>query len=643
MCGGDSSLICDLFQAVQGEIKEVCRRRRQCVSARIDCTQGRFHRPPPSFVMAFFNRNDNSEAQASSYQREPSPPSGGDSRSSREGSFVQAIRRAFSLDLDYTPVPVSERNDVELARRHRGGPHHTAASNRKFVMLAALIVPFVLFTIWIGKENSSRNKPIPLIKPSDEATASSASKNQSDAACPHVDPVQTLRASSTLEGLKKAAVATDHPVCSQIGLAILEMGGNAVDAAVAVALCLGVANPASSGMGGGAFLLVHADPVTQENEAKMPAFNDARDTTENVVTAASGKVTEVIDCREIAPEASATDMYKGLPDLASVRGGLSIGVPGELRGLELAHARHGKLPWSSVIGPIHQLAVKGVTVNANFAHEIQIMYQRYHRNNEFPELRKLLTKNDKWSQTLKEGDVLRNPALAKLLGEIRDQGADALYTGKRAEHFAKDIQEAGGIVTKKDIESYRATLRSPVFAHNIEGYSIVGVPPPSSGGAAIIGAARFLSGFSDPLVALADTLSTHRIVEAEKHAFSIRMSLSDPAFNTDQVKEAVDDLTRGTYMEELRQLSEDSDTLPISKYGGEKWSRLNDGDGTQHAEDADEGDRRRRLDGRRFGNLEDNGTSHFSIVDQDGNAVAMTTSVNTYFGSNVVSPSTGKC
>ena len=119
------------------------------------------------------------------------------------------------------------------------------------------------------------------------------------------------------------------------------------------------------------------------------------------------------------------------------------------------------------------------------------------------------------------------------------------------------------------------------------------------------------------------------------------MSLSDPAFNSATVEDAVRDLTVGTYMEELRKMTRDNETLPLSQYGGSKWSQLKDTDGSGEATDAQEGDRRRRRLTRPFGYLEDHGTTHFSIVDKDGNAVAMTSSVNTYFGSNVFSKSTG--
>jgi gamma-glutamyltranspeptidase len=507
---------------------------------------------------------------------------------------------------------------------------------------------------------------------------------------------------SSLTNLKSAAVAADHPTCSQMGLNIIQVsGGNAVDAAVTVALCLGVANPASSGMGGGAFILVHAsreeflqkqvDKTNNDNAMiQTPAFHDAR-SVEDIQNEKQGNssnnkrmmmmMTEVVDCREVAPAAATQDMYLHHATMDSERGGLAIGVPGELRGLELLHARHGRLSWRDVLEPVARLAETGVTVNANLASEIAIMQKRYHTGTATPvtnstttthpdfanALRQVLTRTNDWSTPLRQGDLLHNPALAKTLRRIQKYGANAIYKGDAAAQWAADIQKMGGIVTRRDLETYQATLRSPVIGQGqLQGLTVVGVPPPSSGGAAIIGAARFLAAFqasanSAPLSRHDTTATQHRMVEASKHAFAIRMSMSDPDYDTATVQDAVNDLVHSDYMQTLqRTVHNDASILPLSQYGGTKWAQLKDTDGQAPVvPDAKEGDRRRRLSdqdvidnddligkspimgGRPFGYLNDGGTSHFSILDQDGNAVSMTTSVNTYFGSNVLSPSTG--
>jgi gamma-glutamyltranspeptidase len=463
------------------------------------------------------------------------------------------------------------------------------------------------------------------------------------------DPVQALRSSSMIEGLAHGAVAADHPLCSEIGTAIMrDKGGNAIDAAVATALCLGVANPASSGIGGGAFILIHAD-VNKDRGTNSPVFHDERTGAESSPVSMSGKVTEVIDAREVAPSAATTDMYlaEGVPDKAAVLGGLAIAVPAELRGLELAHFRHGRLEWRDVVEPAMKLARDGVPVNANLAHEIRLFAAYFRKlGPDAPDfgLRAFLTRSDNWQDPLKEGDILKHPKLGATLQAIMEEGSDAVYKGERAAQLAKDIQDAGGIMTQTDIENYHATLRSPLVGHAINGFSIVGVPPPSSGGAAVIGAARFLAGYTSPLAAFADALSSHRMVEACKHVFAMRMSMSDPSYNSMMGLDAVKDMIEGQYMAKLREATRDNETLPLSQYGGTKWAQLLDTDGAANATDAKEGDRallRGRGLYRRFGYLEDHGTSHFSVVDKDGNAVSMTSSVNTYFGSNVVSTSTG--
>jgi gamma-glutamyltranspeptidase len=567
-----------------------------------------------------------------------------------------ALKRAMSID--YEPADgggddfADDDDDGSLCgsegdgvfRRNDAGRSSSPSPRRWRLIGVVLLVALTVVTVSVGKRRSSGD----VVTGGDAATL-----NTGDDSLTCDDPVMALKPESSIAGLESGAVATDHPLCSKLAARVLmELGGSAADAAVAAALCLGVANPASSGMGGGAFVLVHADPSPagggEGSDGGMPPFRDERTpATSSAATAATGKVTEVIDCREVAPGAAGRDMYRDAPATASVLGGLAAAVPGELRGLELLHARHGRLPWADVVRPAAELARNGVAVNPNLAREIGLEAGAFRDGGDAVDygLRQLITKRDNWGRPLQEGDIMKNHRLAETLEAIMEHGSDALYTGKRAEALAQDIRDAGGIVTKEDLEAYRPTLRSPVVAHDVHGFSIVGVPPPSSGGAAIAGAARFLSGFQLPLSSYADTLSVHRFVEACKHVFAIRMSLSDPAYNTDRVQEAVTDLVEGSYMESLRQAHLDNATLPLSRYGGSKWAQLKDTDGAKNASDAQEGDRRRLLHGRklarRFGYLNDGGTSHFSIVDKDGNAVAMTTSINTYFGSKVVSLSTG--
>lgn len=272
---------------------------------------------------------------------------------------------------------------------------------------------------------------------------------------------------------------------------------------------------------------------------------------------------------------------------------------------------------------------------------------------QFQQLRKILTKNNDGKTFLKEGDILKRPDLASILHRIGKTGADVMYEGDVASELAKEIQSAGGIITEEDLRNYQPVIRKPLIAKDIYGFTVVGVPPPSSGGATVIGLARIMAGFKDPFAAFSDTLSKHRYIEASKNVFAIRMSMSDPAYFTNVTTAAVNDLVYTNYTDILRsQYISDSKPQPLSHYGGKKWSQLNDGDGASEKKDMHEGDRRLREKRQQsgatsdrklllFNYLEDHGTSHFSIIDKDRNAVSMTTTVNTKFGSAVVSPSTG--
>jgi len=448
--------------------------------------------------------------------------------------------------------------------------------------------------------------------------------------------------------------------CRDPIMSILEsLGGNAIDAAVAVALCLGVANPASSGIGGGAFIMIHAPNTRKEmnQRATLPPFWDARTEEEKKKNELLNRtVTEVIDCREVAPRLADRDMFlqnyssngsKDYNPQASTFGGLAVGIPGELKGLELAHARHGKLEWNQVLQPVVELADRGVPVNANLANEILSTCRRISKLNgeQLPQwlapIRKILTRSDDWKNPLQEGDVLRNPALAETLRTVMERGVSGTMK-EVAPKLAGEIQKAGGIMEADELTEYRPTLRSPVIAHDVYGFSVAGVPPPSSGGAAIIGILRFLAMMPTPFSTYVDTQSKHFFVEACKHIFAIRMSLSDPNFNSDVVNDALNDLVASEYIAQLFAATPTTSTLPLSKYGGVKWAQLDDDDGNQAAKDAQEGDRhRKRRTARRFGYLDDHGTSHFSVADKFGNAVAMTSSVNTVFASLVMSESTG--
>mmetsp|Transcript_19352 Transcript_19352/g.27211 ORF Transcript_19352/g.27211 Transcript_19352/m.27211 type:complete len:609 (+) Transcript_19352:355-2181(+) len=395
-------------------------------------------------------------------------------------------------------------------------------------------------------------------------------------------------------------------------------------------------------------------------------------TNRQIAPIANQKKTEVIDCRETAPGLATYDMFTHSDDY---NGALEIAVPGELRGLELAWERHGSLSWADVVRPAAEMAERGVIVSKHLASDIQNNAEKIFANRE---LARTLTRNNDGETLLREGDIMIRREYARTLRKVMIYGSDYLYSGDVAEALANEIWDAGGIITGKDIKSYLPVLRDPVIAKNVFGMTMVGVPPPSSGGATVLGAARFLNGYSDSPAAFSDTLTRHRFVEACKHVFAIRMSLADPKFDGVVTREAVNDLIEGDYMDMLRNETLDCGVLPLSKYGGPKWAQLSDIDGDAPAKDDHEGDRRRLKDNdiphyneeqklddpskrdrsnekykfktqekrkqtylRHFGYLEDQGTTHLSVVDKNRNSVAITSTINIYFGSGIASPSTG--
>jgi gamma-glutamyltranspeptidase len=394
------------------------------------------------------------------------------------------------------------------------------------------------------------------------------------------------------------------------------------------------------------FALVHA---TARSDRGGVEFIDERKHTRDVLP--GEKATEVIDCREVAPAAAGMGMFDGKPEDASFTGGLAIGVPAQLHCLAVMHSRYGSIPWSKVVEPAVKMAREGAVITPYLAHAINLRSsEKKIFNNDA--LKTLLTKNHDGTTLLQDGDIYTNPALANLLGDVMDQGIDAFYKGKHAEHMAAEIQAAGGIITVQDFANVRATIRDALITEpgEIKGFTLVGVPPPSSGGCVVIGAARFMAGYPEALSMFDDTLSEHRAVEAMKHLYAMRMSLSDPAYFTNVTAAAVKDMMEGPFMEKLRELTLDDDVLSMSGYGGSKWGYLTDIEvDTSKLVMTEEGhdnrrrlraqQSRRKLKGWRY--LEDHGTTHFSIVDNDGNAVTMTTTINTYFGSGVASPSTG--
>ncbi|KAI3908736.1 hypothetical protein MKW98_029286 [Papaver atlanticum] len=394
------------------------------------------------------------------------------------------------------------------------------------------------------------------------------------------DSFNDIKYEKTKEANQGSAVESEHGVvaaddgrCSEIGASTLRDGGHAVDAAVATALCLGVVHPMSSGIGGGGFIVVR-DSSTSKNQA--------------------------YDCRETAPLAASKDMYAKNPTTKS-HGALSMGVPGEIAGLHEVWLRHGRLPWSKLIQPAIKLAKDGFLVTPCLAKYIKDAEKKIMNDRG---LIKVYAPN---GNLLQDGDTCYNIELGNSLEMIAKQGPQAFYNGTVGEKLVQDVKKAGGILTMEDLKSYKVDVMD-AMAVDVMGFTILGMPLPSSGTLGLSLVLNILNSYG-----LMDfeksPLGLHRLVEALKHMFAIRMNLGDPKFvNTTQYES---EMLSPSFAAMLRDKILDNTTFPPDYYLN-KWSQL-----------------------------QDHGTSHFCIVDAERNAVSMTTTVNYGFGGGVLSPSTG--
>lgn len=295
----------------------------------------------------------------------------------------------------------------------------------------------------------------------------------------------------------KAAVATVHPLATQAALDALKNGGNAVDAAVAAGLTLGVVDGHNSGIGGGCFFVIHA---------------------------ANGTVT-CIDGRETAGAAAARDMYviRGkLDDEASKTGALASGVPGYLKACAVAQQKHGKLKWADVLLPAADLAERGFPIDAVYARKLAATAKKLAP---FPATAAIFLRN---GEPLKEGELLQQQDLATTYRQLAKQGVEWFYQGDFAQRVETWMKENGGILTAADFANYRAPEREAVRAR-YRGYDLVCMPPPSSGGVHVAQILNILEHF--PLKHLRTSSRVHVMTEAMKLAFADRAYwLGDPDF-----------------------------------------------------------------------------------------------------------------
>lgn len=368
-------------------------------------------------------------------------------------------------------------------------------------------------------------------------------------------------------------VASVSPVASDVGVQVMKAGGNAVDAAVAVAFALAVTWPSAGNLGGGGFMLVRLQDGTAE----------------------------AIDYRERAPLAATRDMFLG-PDGKVVKGAstdsyLGVAVPGTVAGLWLAHQRHGQLPWKMVVEPARLLAAEGFVVDQYLASSL-CGKRAVERMQQFPESRRIFQRN---GECYAYGDVFRQPELAAVLERTRDQGSEDFYRGRTAELLVADMKRHGGLITAEDLRTYEPTLRVPLRT-DYRGVEVLTMPPPSSGGVALIQMLEMLERHDVRALGFGSADHIHLFVEVMKRAFADRAQfLGDTDFAPDV---PVQGLLDSAYTAARARTISMTRAVPSSEISA---------GAPAPAEGRD--------------------TTHFSIVDSSGNMVSNTYTLNSTFGS----------
>ena len=379
---------------------------------------------------------------------------------------------------------------------------------------------------------------------------------------------------------QRGAVAADHVLASQAGAAMLAQGGNAVDAAVAASFTLAVVRPESCGIGGGGFMVIHLpdDPT-------------------------HGYVHTAINYRETAyvdPD------YYERTGKSSTIGGSAVAIPGTVSGLLYALEHYGTLDRATVLGPAMQAARDGFRLDRHYGQSAKKLIERF---NEHPEMKKqyplmwdhFLQDGEAWEMAI-GGYSIENEPMERALALIVDHGRAGFTQGPVGEAVIRAVQEAGGEMTLADLDGYRVLEYEPL-AREIDGFGLVTMPPPSSGGVTMIETLMILESLNYDFAnhALGDNPQTHLLIEALKHAFADRSKyLADPEF----VELPIDDLLDESIIEERAQLITDGVHEP-TYYGTPNLIP------------------------------EDHGTSHISVIDPWGGAVACTETVNLGFGSLV--------
>lgn len=378
---------------------------------------------------------------------------------------------------------------------------------------------------------------------------------------------------------KHGMVASEQEIATQVGLDILKRGGNAIDAAVGVGFALAVVLPNAGNIGGGGFMVLH-DAKTGKNFT--------------------------LDFREMAPQKASRNMYldeKGnvIPN-QSLYTHNAVGVPGTVAGMEYALKKWGSLPLSEVMKPSIALAKNGIRVSPTLAKLLKIEQDNLMK---WDSTKAIFFKDN---TPLKEGDLLVQKDLAKSLNLISEKGSQVFYNGEIGQKIIAEIQRNGGIMTTEDLQNYKAVERSPIVG-DYRGYKVVTMPPPSSGGVHIVQILNMLEHYPMNSYGVNSAQSIHYMAEAMKLAYADRSQyLGDPDFTHVPVvgltsKKYADDLVKTILPDVARPSSSIKPNNPMP--------------------------------------YESDQTTHYSTVDQYGNAVSVTYTLNFNFGSGIVASGTG--
>ncbi len=368
-------------------------------------------------------------------------------------------------------------------------------------------------------------------------------------------------------------VVSSESRASDVGLSILKAGGNAVDAAVATAFALAVTYPTAGNIGGGGFIVLRT--------------KDGRVTT--------------FDFREKAPLAATPKMYLDaegkIRDNANHQGILSVGVPGSVAGLELAQKRYGKLPWKEIVRPAVELAERGFPMSQHLSKGLETFRQKFLM---YPSSAKVFLKPD--GSVYRPGEIWRQPDLAATLKRIQKKGSTDFYGGETARLIARFMKESGGLITLEDLAKYEARERPPLHG-TYRGDDVYAMGPPSSGGGVLLEMLNILEGYDLVRPGYGSAPYFHLLTEAMRSAYLDRARyLGDPEANPDM---PVDRLISKSYAALLRK------TIPLDTA---RPSRVED------VQAPDEGPH----------------TTHLSVVDTEGNAVSLTTTIESGYGSAIV-------